>query len=240
MSAETTDRPRVSQMSEALPIPEKPKTNFPFITINGRAGTGKSSLAKAMSEDFGLQVFDIGKIFRRWDGIFGQKSDMRDYAPRIVEADQKLDFMVRRRMLRAIQSNQPVVIVSRYGGIIAKELANQGYPDSPRVDLTASDEIAARRVFERDNKNIFNPVANNEKAIEETMRKNARRNTKDFHALKAAHPDLPGNPMNRNLKNSKGERIYNIVINTNTLSVREMKEELYQELEEKGFLAKAD
>ncbi len=235
MSAETTDRPRFNQIPEALPIPEKPKTNFPFITINGRAGTGKSSLAKAMSEDFGLQVFDVGKIFRRWDRIFGKKSEVIDYAERDVVVDQRLDENTQRKMKRAVSSDQPVIIVSRLGGWLAQNLEKEGLPTSPKVNLTVSKEIAARRVRNRERK--VNP--NFSKTVEQVKSELGRRNTLDFEALKNAHPDLPGNPMDPGFKNARGQRIYNINLSTDTSSVTEVKEKIYKELRKQRFLEKS-
>lgn len=234
MSAETLRRPTGIPPVEQLNTPEKFKPNFPFLTINGRAGTGKSSLASDLSQDLGMQVYDIGSIFRRWDRIFGKKSQVINYAERTTAVDQKLDEMVKRRMVRAINSEAPVIIVSRMGGWIARELENEGFPSSPRINLTAPNEVAARRVYEREKKK--NPALSlTEEQVETALR---RRNRKDYKALKRAHPELTSNPMDHGLKDLNGDKVYNVVINTTRRTVEQTKEELYRKLKEQGFLKK--
>lgn len=234
MSAETLSRPGIASLSEQPKTPEKFKPNFPFLTINGRAGTGKSSLASDLSRDLNMQVYDIGSIFRRWDRIFGQKSQVINYAERTTEVDKKLDEMVKRRMIRAINSGTPVIIVSRMGGWLAKELENEGFPNSPRINLTAPNEVAAKRVYEREKKK--NPALSlTEDQIEIALR---RRNREDYKALKRAHPELTSNPMDHGLKDSNGNKVYNMVVNTTRRTVTQTKEELYRKLKEQGFLKK--
>lgn len=240
--AETLAPTNIAGGSEILPTAEKLQPNFPFITINGRAGTGKSSLAELITKDFEMATYDVGGIFRRWDRAFGKKSTVVDYAERALIVDQRLDENTQRRMVNtnpkpenkpSMKSARPAVIVSRLGSWIAKNLENEGVaPRTPKVLLTTSRDIAAQRVWKREKKK--NPKF--DQTVEQVKAFLSRRNAKDFKALKSAHPTLTGNPMDPGLRDAKGRRVYDIVINTDNLSVEETKERLYQELEKKGFL----
>lgn len=234
MRAETLTPGNVVGNLEIPATPEKFKTNFPFITINGRAGTGKTSLSELIAKDFDMKTYDVGGIFRRWDRIFGNQSEVIDYATRDVIVDQRLDENTQKKMRRTHQSDSPVLIVSRLGGWIAKNLENEGSPIAPKVLLTVSREIAAKRVWERERKR--NPQF--DRTVEQVKKELRRRNTKDFESLNAAHPELPTNPMNNDLRDSNGQKVYDIIIITDKLTIKQVKEKLYKALEEKGFLTR--
>lgn len=237
MGVETLSRSIAPNSPEKTKNSERLEPHFPFITLNGPAGTGKSTLAEDMSKDLHIPIFDVGAIYRRWERIFGNKSDVIGYAPRAVEVDQKLHAITERKMMNAYRSGRPVIIVSREGAWIAKELEDKGFAKAPKFLFTVSKREGARRVWEREKKR--NPAFS--KTQEQVRQDINNRNVNDYKALQAAFPNIPGNPMDPGFRDEDGRRIYdkNKTIHTDKLSVSEVKKVVYDVMEQEGYLRRA-
>lgn len=114
-----------------------------LITISGEPGSGKTTVARLLSKRLGLPHVYAGDLYR-------QEAKRRGLSlgefNRLCERDHSIDRNLDAAMAeRAREGN--VVLEGRLAGF----LAAQAGLDSLKVWLTASDEVRARRVAQREN-----------------------------------------------------------------------------------------
>lgn len=109
------------------------------IAISGDIGTGKSTLARLLSEKLGWEYISAGNYFRKW--YASQGMDVSKVYGIPEEEDRKMEADFKKEM--AEKSN--VVFESRLAGWLAKD-----YPETLKVLCTVSDSEAYKRVAKRD------------------------------------------------------------------------------------------
>lgn len=229
-SPEKRDSLNASKSSEA----ERPGINFYVATLSGDPGTGTTATAELLSKVLGIKFTERGEIFKRWDRRFGEKTGVIGYAPRDVEVDKAMDRKTETIMRKSNDTRNPLLVESRLGGWIAKRLQDEGKIEAgPRILLTASDEIAAKRVQERESRKN----ASFNKTTEQVKADLAERRELDLEQWWKATPKMAGqNPMSPDFTYTNGERVYDIVINTDTLPVGQVVEIIYSQLLTRGYL----
>jgi len=111
-----------------------------IITISGPIGSGKTTVAKALSEKFNLRHISAGKVFR--DMAKERKMSLQEFSKLAVE-NPEIDREVDQRQI-ALAKNGNVVIDGRLSAHLIKDA-------DLRIWLKASIEERARRVSMREN-----------------------------------------------------------------------------------------
>ncbi len=117
---------------------------MPVIAISGQAGSGKTTVARAIAERLGLRLVSAGRLFRRLAEERGvELVEFHVIAERDLDIDRRLDDMVREE---ARAGN--VVVEGHVAAWIVRDLAD--------VALYLKADVAerARRVALRDGKPI--------------------------------------------------------------------------------------
>lgn len=114
-----------------------------ILTISGLHGTGKSTIAKLITEKLGLQYYSTGKAFRD----LAQEMNMTlekfsEYAEKNPEIDKELDSKI-----IGIARKGNIIIDSQLSGYILKSIADF------KILLICPLEIRIKRMAERDNVN---------------------------------------------------------------------------------------
>jgi len=114
-----------------------------ILTISGLHGTGKSTIAKLITEKLGLQYYSAGQAFRD----LAQEMNMTlekfsEYAEKNPEIDKELDSKI-----IGIARKGNIIIDSQLSGYILKSIADF------KILLICPLEIRIKRMAERDNVN---------------------------------------------------------------------------------------
>ncbi len=121
-----------------------------IIAISGLIGSGKSVLAKALAERFGLRLVSVGSLFRELAKEMNM--DLKSFH-NLAEKDHKFDRMVDQKAIEEAKKGN-VVIEGHLSCWILKDIADL------KIFLHAPLQVRARRIAERDSISI-------EKALEE-------------------------------------------------------------------------
>ena len=224
---------------EILPSKERPQLLIDVLTLTGHPGTGKTSTIKALSPLLHIpksRIFQAGEEFRAL-----MKEDVLDYAKRSVNLDRELDSRMTEFMRNSLNA-KPVIAEGRLAAWIAKRLVSDqiaGQNSDPlRVVsalLKADPETKAQRVFGRDGKK------NPDLTIEEVREKNVHRATMDLRQWRKAYPELAEiDPLDSDLLDQNGEKVYDLIIDTGHLKVPEVVGTIYAFLLENGYVATKD
>jgi cytidylate kinase len=131
------------------------------IAVSGLAGSGKSSLIKAMVQKYGIETIDIGQVFRqRW---LAKWLTIAEY-DKLVEMNPEEDVALDNDIRKIVEDCPNDIIVSRRMGFHVM-------PDVTSIRLDVSPEEGARRVFSQDRWNQEKKYAD----IAETMKSNQDR-----------------------------------------------------------------
>lgn len=128
-----------------------------LLTVSGPPGSGKSTSAAAMAEEFDLDHVSGGDIFR-------ELAAERGLSPvefnELAEEDDQIDRDLDRRLRQIATDRDDVVLESRLAGWLAADHADL------KIWLDAPNGIRAKRIADRENKAVA-------VAREETLRREA-------------------------------------------------------------------
>ncbi|MCE4612866.1 MAG: AAA family ATPase [Desulfurococcales archaeon] len=116
----------------------------PVIVVSGPPGSGKSTYAKRLARDLGLEYYSTGVIFRE---LAKAKGFSLVEMSRIAEKDPSIDLEIDRRTLEKASSGG-VVIDSHLAGLILHSLADV------LVYVKAPLMVRAMRIAERDSSSV--------------------------------------------------------------------------------------
>lgn len=113
-----------------------------LITISGLPGSGKTTVARLVARDLGLEHVYAGNIFRRQAEVNGLT--LEEYLRR-AETDPSIDRELDRQMEARAARGQAVL-----EGRLAAFMADRAAADALKVFLAASEEVRARRISGRE------------------------------------------------------------------------------------------
>jgi cytidylate kinase len=113
-----------------------------LITISGLPGSGKTTVARLVACDLGLEHVYAGNIFRRQAEAHGLT--LEEYLRR-AETDPSIDRELDRQMEARAARGEAVL-----EGRLAAFLAERAGTDALKVFLNASEEVRARRITGRE------------------------------------------------------------------------------------------
>lgn len=107
------------------------------ITISGKAGSGKSTVAKLLSQKLGLEHYSIGDLMRV---MANEKGISLLELNRLAEKDKKIDFELDSRLRQLGKAKDNFVVDGRLTAFFI--------PDADaRVFLDADDDVRAGRIL---------------------------------------------------------------------------------------------
>lgn len=110
-----------------------------MITISGSHGTGKSTYAKRLAEEFGLRFVSAGMIFRQ---IASERGVSQEELSRLAEKDKRIDLLIDERTKEEAKKGS-VVLDGHLAGWMARDYADI------KIFLTASIPVRAQRIAKR-------------------------------------------------------------------------------------------
>jgi cytidylate kinase len=174
-----------------------------IITINGKPGSGKSSVAKLLAERLHLEYIDIGDIRRRAAREKGMTlEEYNKWGETTTESDKPVDDL----LMRIGKEKDAMVISGR--------TAFHFIPHSIKILLDVDMHIAAQRIFndkkisERNETHDVASIASIEQSLHERMRSDMTRYKKYY--------DL----------DVYDQAQYDLVINTSSISIEQTYENI--------------
>jgi len=138
------------------------------IIISGLHGTGKSTYAKMLSNEFGIRHVSSGELFRK---IAEEKGTSVERLTKMAEKDKEIDCLIDERTKKEAEKGS-VVIDGLLAGWFAKPYADI------KIYLKSPDEDRIRRIAKRDG------VPYEEAERETSFRENAeRKRFKKFYGI---------------------------------------------------------
>ncbi|RDE12630.1 MAG: cytidylate kinase [Candidatus Thorarchaeota archaeon] len=110
------------------------------ITISGLHGTGKTSVANRIAEEFGLRIVSVGSLFR---SLAKERGLTLEQFSRVAEHDASIDRILDDRLKQEAEKGD-VVLDGQLAAWMAGDAADF------RVLLTAPPDIRHRRISDRD------------------------------------------------------------------------------------------
>ena len=179
--------------------------NLNKISISGSVGSGKSSVAKIVSQKLGYKYHSIGEFMRK---IAHQKNIHLSDLSKIAERDKSIDYQLD-DMQKQLNNQQDFVMDSRLGFYFI--------PSSYKVFLKVPVNVAASRIFKDKRKN--ESYSN----LEETKNHLRRRMQSEKLRYKQCYGiDFPN------------ESDFDLVIDTTNMGKEQVAEEIIMGFKEKG------
>lgn len=125
------------------------------ITVSGGSGSGKSTVSKAIADEFGLVHMSVGDIFRKLAEV--KKMKLEDYT---ATREPKVDYEADEEAITLAKKGN-IVLNGRLTGWVAGDNADI------RILVRSNLDVIAERVAARDNKSI-------EQAKEDVKRRDDR------------------------------------------------------------------
>ena len=110
------------------------------IVISGQVGTGKTTHAKLLAEEFNLRYVSSGQLFR---SLAKERGLSLEEFHKLAEQDPKIDLLVDERAVREAEKGN-VVLEGHLTAWIVKDLADV------KILLVAPFEVRVQRVAERE------------------------------------------------------------------------------------------
>ena len=178
-----------------------------ILTISGLHGTGKSTIGKLIAANLRIKYYSTGQIFRDLAKEMNMTlNEFTEYAEKNPEIDRKLD-----RKILEIAKEGNIIIDSQLSGYILKSIADF------KIYLRCSLEIRVRRMTERDN------VSYEAKLKETVLREKSE--LERFNTLY----DIDLND------NERVKEIYNLILDTDTMTIQEIVNEILSNLKKLKF-----
>ncbi len=118
-----------------------------IVSISGPPGSGKTTLAEAISEKFGLEPVLTGQMFREMAEEKGMGlAEFGRYAESHPEVDIELDNLVIEEIRHGMKEGRNMLLEGRLAGFM---LHRAGIP-SFKIYVTASPEVRAERIQKRE------------------------------------------------------------------------------------------
>ncbi len=213
---------RSKERAKALRFPESKEgweVNFGVLTISGKSGTGKTSIANRLAVILGIpeeNVIKIGQAIRSET----HQEDAVGFIKRPISTDEEVDA-AQIDVITGSDISDPKVIEGRLSGYLAKKHRSEEKPPVPTFLLTADDEIRFERIKGRSD--------TNEMPLEEIRGKDKNRADRDLGRWRQVHPELEG-------QDPYDSKFYDRTIDTDKLSVDEVVSEILKFLMEKGYV----
>lgn len=186
-----------------------------ILTINGKPGSGKSSVARIIADRLGLEYIDIGEIRRK---AAKEKAMTLEEYNKWGETTDATDKPVDDMLLKFAAERDQLVISSR--------TAYHFIPKSIKILLDVDLWVAAQRIFSDEKLKTRNETANTssveqiEHALKERMRSDAARYEKYYH-LDIYDPSA-----------------YDLVIDTSNISIEATYQKIADYLKSKDVIPK--
>ena len=117
------------------------------ITISGPPGSGKTTVARLISENLGYPLISGGEIFR--DMARKMDMDLIKFS-KYAEKNQSVDIFIDSKIVELARKNENVVIDSRLSGWLMVRNGISAF----KVFIDASPEVRADRILKRDDGRI--------------------------------------------------------------------------------------
>ncbi|MFA7319307.1 MAG: cytidylate kinase family protein [Parcubacteria group bacterium] len=183
-----------------------------IITLNGAEGSGKTTVAKKISEELGYVRYTTGEIFREMARKRGLT--LVDYI-KLGENDPQVDKEVDDYVIELSKKEDHFILDSR--------MAWHFIPKSLKIYLNIDQREGAKRIFNELQKDTArNEMKDKPKTVDEVLRKIQERNETDDKRY-----------MQYYKVNIRDEKNYDFVLDTTNLSRDEVFEEVTRVIKEK-------
>ena len=169
-----------------------------IITISGKAGSGKSTVAKQLAKKLGLKHYSIGDIMRQ---VAKEKNMSLNELSKLAEKDKTIDLMLDKKQIE-LRDKDDFVIDGRLTAYFLP------YAEL-KVFLDCKDKVRAERIL-KDNRND-----EKSKSIKELIKKIRQREQSERKRYNKIY--------NVDYYNKK---LYNLIIDTTNLSIKEVVEKI--------------
>lgn len=212
---------------------------IPVLTIAGPSGVGKTSVSKQLGELYGITPVKLGDRIREEAAQNGIQ--ILDYVDRPPKDDQARDELVKRIITESIQTSVPTIIEARLSGWIGRMVEAENDIDGKVLTVlltTIDQDVRFQRIAGRER----NALGDTPLDVPTARRLTRSREQGDWQAWRRASPDLsylnPTCPDDDlwiyNPKNPNG--LYDIVIATDNMSVKEVSATIHQQLLARGLV----
>lgn len=225
---------------EGVESKEKLQLAVAVITLSGPSGTGKTSAAKILEQ----RIFETTKtniVFIKAGELFREKvkqisgQEMLTYAQRDFEVDKWIDD-IQAQQIRKASLQHPLLLEGRLAGIIAREQKNKiSNLSVVSILFTANPSTRYLRILRREREDHPNLT------FKDIKRLTTEREQGDLARWREMHPQLKGfNPFNKTGKDNVGNPIYDLIVDTNQLTVKGVSDLIINWLVENDHLRKPD
>lgn len=130
------------------------------ITISGPPGSGKTTVARILSEKLGVKLISAGSVFRQL--AMEKKMNLEEFS-KFAEGNPEIDIMIDKMQKEIAEKERDAVIEGRLSGWMVKDA-------DLRVYIFADAEVRYSRIAKREGKDL-NEVRRETKLREEIERR---------------------------------------------------------------------
>lgn len=194
--------------------------NCGVLIISGQIATGKTTLVDTLSKMYRIPAIKIGKIIRQITDTLKKEGPI----DRTENVDSAMDAL-QKEIIRNADANNPQILESRFAAIIAsREKETNFQKKSPPVSilLTASKDATIDRILSR----------NSRLSKDDAGKKLRERSEDDLRLAKEKFGD--------NVVNLFGPEYFDLTIDTDEKTPKEVVEIVHNWLLEKGYVVKKE
>lgn len=114
------------------------------VTISGPPGSGKTTVAKILSEKLGLKLISAGSVFRQL--AMEKKMNLEEFS-KFAERNPEIDIMIDKMQREMAEKEKDAVIEGRLSGWMVKDA-------DLRVYIFADAEVRYSRIAKREGRDI--------------------------------------------------------------------------------------